>query len=573
MKTLKSNLLNLMFVALAIIAFSTQVFAGTGQVTRASGIFTAKVDGNTVYTGTSYFDAVNAACNGAGTYGTVYIYNSGNSGEDGGDIYAIKPLTGQTLDFTGHTVNCNSSGDLIVAVYADRKSDITVKNIIVTGNPRYAFWFRGCNNMTFTDITMNLSNDSPVGLGIRVDASTASSSNLTINGSINIDGSAGHAIETYSVNGVSIGDVTVTNTGGCGVLLNNSTNCNVGVVTGYNNCPNAGYATFRVANTNGTTYCAGVFSRNSGRGFFSVTGSSNCTVEWVDIDGTYSQCIYIQDSYNTHVLHGKTANCGADSYLINGGSGNSVNLDGNTSGGSSTNNGTINGTYAIVASHSGKALDVYAWGTTNGTNICQWDYWGGATQQFNIYPVDGEWHSIIPVIATDKALDVNGCSADNGANIQIWDNWVGSCQQFRFQSAGTGLWRIISRSGEKCLDVESASTANGANVLQWECTSGSDWQIFSLINQSGAKQTAIDNAALEKTMIYPNPAKEQISVVLPGSLTSAKLSIYDQAGRLMLVQPVTKTENIVSISTLASGVYYVKVTGANISFTNKLIKD
>lgn len=569
---MKTSRFNLMLVAVVIAAIGTQTFAGTGQVTRSGSTFTAKVDGSVVYTGDRYFDAINAACSGAGTYGTVNILNSGSSGEDGGSVYAIKPLAGQTLNFNGCTVNCNSSGDLIVAVYADRKDDITVNDIIVTGNPRYAFWFRGCNNMTFTDITMNLDDDSPVGLGIRVDASTASSSNLTINGTINIDGSAGHAIETYSVDGVEIGDVTVTNTGGCGVLLNDSEDCNVGVVTGHYNCPDAGYATFRVANGNGTTYCAGVYSRNSGRGFFSVTESSNCTVEWVDISDTYSQCIYIQDSYNTHVLHGTTSNCGADSYLINGGSGNSVNLDGET-GGSSTNNGTVNGTYAIIAKHSSKALDVYAWGTSNGTNIDQWSYWGGTCQQFVITPVDDEWHSIVPVIATDKALDVYGISTENGANINIWDYWGGYGQQFRFQSAGTGYWRIINRNSEKCLDIENASTDDGANVIQWECTSGSEWQMFSLTKISSKKQTEIDNTTTSETFIYPNPAKNQLNVVLPGSLSNANLEIYDQAGRLIYTQTITKNNNPVNISSLASGVYFIKVTGLNMSFTSKLLKE
>jgi hypothetical protein len=285
--------------------------ASYSEVTLSGSTYTAKVDGNTVYSGSRYFDAINAACNNAGTNAYIKIKNSGSSGEDGGSVYAIKPLAGQTLDFNGCQVNCNSSGDLIVAVYADRKDNVTIKNLRVKGNPRYGIWSRGSSNLTLTDITMDLSNDSPVGLGIRVDSSTAAASNLTINGTTKVEGSAGHGIETYSIDGVSIGDVTVNNTGGCGLLLNDSTDCNVGVVTGTGNCTdvsNGGYATFRVANTNGSTYVEGVYSRNSGRGFFSVSGSHDCTIGWVDIANSTLQGIFLQDATNTYVNSGTVSN-------------------------------------------------------------------------------------------------------------------------------------------------------------------------------------------------------------------------------------------------------------------------
>lgn len=43
-----------------------------------------------------------------------------------------------------------------------------------------------------------------------------------------------------------------------------------------------------------------------------------------------------------------------------------------------------NGTYSILTkcSNNTKALDAYNWGTSNGTNICQWTYGGGSNQLF-----------------------------------------------------------------------------------------------------------------------------------------------------------------------------------------------
>ncbi len=152
-------------------------------------------------------------------------------------------------------------------------------------------------------------------------------------------------------------------------------------------------------------------------------------------------------------------------------------------GGSSVNNGTINGTYSILAVHSGKALDVYEWGITEGTNIVQWDLWGGEVQQFKITPVDGIWHRITPVIALNQAVDVAGASVTAGANIQIWTYWGGECQQFRFQSAGESEWRIIARNSGMCLDVLNSSIDDGANVIQSTCRADADNQIFELVRR------------------------------------------------------------------------------------------
>lgn len=469
----------------------TPVALADAEVTLANGTWSARVNGSSVYQGNRFFDAVNAAINGMGS-GTINIRNSGDSGPDGGDVYAIRPKAGQTLDFHGHQINANG-GDLVVPVYCDRRNNITVKNLHVIGNPRYGIWFRGCSNVLLQNITMNLSNNNPVGLGIRVDASTGPASNLTINGNININGSAGHAIETYGVDGFAIGDVTVTNTGGCGLLLNDSRNGSVGNVVGHNNNWGGGYATFRVANNNGPNVTVNsVHSRDSGRGFFSVSGSHGTTINHVDIANSWSHGIFLEDASNTHVLSGSVANGNPNCQLVRTGD-SSLRVSGCSpvgtppggSGGSSSsaNNGGINGTYRIVPVHSGKALDATYCESIDGTNVQQWSWLNNDCQKWNISQVDGDYHRISPVHASNQGLDIDSLSFDNGANVMLWSYWGGNNQQFRFQSAGSGRWRIINRNSEKCLDVINSDSADGANLIQWECIAGALNQQFELIRQ------------------------------------------------------------------------------------------
>jgi hypothetical protein len=137
----------------------------------------------------------------------------------------------------------------------------------------------------------------------------------------------------------------------------------------------------------------------------------------------------------------------------------------------------------LLNRNSGKALDVTNCGTANGTNVRQWTWFNNDCQKWNISPVDGPFHRISPLNAPSRALDVDSFSTANGANIMLWEYLGGHNQQFRFQSAGTGRWRIIGRQSEKCLDISGVSQSDGANLVQWECLSGGLNQQYELIRQ------------------------------------------------------------------------------------------
>lgn len=284
----------------------SKTLASSGEVVLTNGQWRATVNGVQKYLGPDYIASINAAIvnltPGRTSKEWVKIKNSGSSGSSGGSLKYVNLQSYTGLDFSGTTFNCNSGDALIVPVWSDRKTQIEVKNLKVTGNPRYGIWFKGCNNMIISNITMNLTADA--GLGTRVDHSTASTSNLTINGTQTYSGGDMH-IETYGLDGFSIGNVTSSNNRGCGVLLNQSKNGSVGTVTGNYNNNGGGYATFRVANNNGPNVtCTKVYSRNSGRGFFSVTGSNGTTVSTVDIANTTKQGIFLENASNTKINGG-----------------------------------------------------------------------------------------------------------------------------------------------------------------------------------------------------------------------------------------------------------------------------
>lgn len=108
---------------------------------------------------------------------------------------------------------------------------------------------------------------------------------------------------------------------------------------------------------------------------------------------------------------------------------------------------------------SGKCMTPYGGGTSNGTNIVQWDCNGSSAQQWWKDDSSRARHS------SGKCIVPYGGSDTNGANIVLWD-----CNDTAIWWSGTGDYQLRSRSG-KCVRPYGGSTSNGANMTLWyPCT-------------------------------------------------------------------------------------------------------
>ncbi|BAV07347.1 Pectin methylesterase [Filimonas lacunae] len=135
-------------------------------------------------------------------------------------------------------------------------------------------------------------------------------------------------------------------------------------------------------------------------------------------------------------------------------------------------------TYAILAKHSGKGLDVTGVSTSSGAAIQQWNYVGATNQQFVINDVGSGYYNIVNV-NSGLCLDVKDGSTSNGGIIQQWGYAGSANQQFTITSTGNGYFKIINKNSGKCLDVKDASTSNGAVVQQYTFANGDNqlWQL------------------------------------------------------------------------------------------------
>jgi len=93
---------------------------------------------------------------------------------------------------------------------------------------------------------------------------------------------------------------------------------------------------------------------------------------------------------------------------------------------------------------------------------------------------EGAWYNLVNVHSS-KLMEVTGNSTADGATITQYSSTGCQCQQFRFESAGSGYWRIIARHSGKAVDLWEFNTADGAEYRQWPITAGYNQQ-FSVQN-------------------------------------------------------------------------------------------
>lgn len=277
-------------------------------VTGSSGAYVTKEGSTTVYSGSDYRAAVQAGVDTISSGQRVAVMASGNIGAS-----TITIQSGKTFEGCGMITVGNRSGR--GAIEAINTTDVNIAFLKMSGNPYFGLRFSGTNGLKLGDIDLTLSG----GLGIRFDRDAAWNYNVTMN-DVYVSGAGSHAVETWNIDGFNITKVTARNVGESGLLIQNSRNGWVGTVDGNNVGAGTGYATFRMANTNGKTASGGyatniwvdnVISRGGGRGIFCVSQSGGVVIKNVDLASNGNNSVLIENCYNVSI-RGGTVNGGGE---------------------------------------------------------------------------------------------------------------------------------------------------------------------------------------------------------------------------------------------------------------------
>ncbi|MEU5507146.1 hypothetical protein ACFTZ8_02850 [Streptomyces fungicidicus] len=269
--------------------------------------WTARRGSSTVYSGTDMRAAVQAAISSlsAGRTSKERVVVRGSGSVSAGSRISLPSYT--ALDVCG-TINVTGSGSGDQApVYSRGTRDIEVQHLNVTGAPLYGIFLRNVQNVVLGQIDMRLS----AGLGVRID-NRGDTSQWTRNVRIDdvyVSGASSHAVETYGVDGLTVGTVTARNVGESGLLLNQTINATVAKVDAENAGTSTGYAAFRMANRNGrigSSYSTNirvgeVVARGGGRGVFCVSESGGATIDRITLSNTGNNAILIENCYNVNL--------------------------------------------------------------------------------------------------------------------------------------------------------------------------------------------------------------------------------------------------------------------------------
>lgn len=148
----------------------------------------------------------------------------------------------------------------------------------------------------------------------------------------------------------------------------------------------------------------------------------------------------------------------------------------------------------------------------------------------------------------------------------------------------------ICRGESVTLSAAGADTyvwSNGATASSLHVTLAVDVIYHYTVtgtSSNGCRQSAVVSVAVSRctgideqvtanliTRVYPNPATESIMVELAGH-AAASIHITDVTGRIVFSQPVSADRQLLDISTLASGIYYIRVSSEQATDVMKVVK-
>ena len=441
------------------------------------GSWWARNGDNVVYWGNSYRDAIQAAVDsltaGRDWKETVVIWDSGTftAHEWDGDLKAVDLPSYTVIDQRGTLTVDDSGEDLVVPYRARSATAIEIRNATIEGNPRYGIWLRSCSDVQLGSISMSLWATEDVGIGIRIDDSDGGRSWDVSLEYAYVEGAEHHAVETYGVDDVDIGTVETVDTGGCGLLLNDTAYATVGHVDATRADQGGGYAGFRCANGAGPEIAVDrVDAVGCGRGIFTVSGSSGITITDVWLEDCGSGAL-IQDTRDTTI----------DGGAITGNAGEGVRIDSRSS---DEHHHTRNVTIRNLTIENND-YGVYETGPDTEDNaVLDNEFCNNATADAEIYSPSttvsgntfcgGSGGSIatgtyrITSVNSGKFLEVADASTENGATVQQHSDTGHACQEWRVEAMVDGVYRIENAHSGKVLDVAAGSTADGADVIQWD---------------------------------------------------------------------------------------------------------
>jgi hypothetical protein len=241
------------------------------------------------------------------------------------------------------------------------------------------------------------------------------------------------------------------------------------------------------------------------------------------------------------------------------------------------------GNVEIRNAASGLVLDDPGSATANGKLIQQYQWNGGYNQQWRLLPASGSASSFVKYVAngsSGKVLDDTNSSMANGTSIQQYQYNGGANQQWVFVPLANGDDLIVNAASGKVLDDPGGSTTSGQKIQQYELIGGynQQWQVlpysngnFQIVNAaSGLVLDDPGGSMASGTSIqqyqYNGGLNQQWALFMPNTSPGSTPNWSGYVAATNLTQP--KANSVSSVS----GTWLVpKVTGPSTGTTYSLV--
>ena len=159
---------------------------------------------------------------------------------------------------------------------------------------------------------------------------------------------------------------------------------------------------------------------------------------------------------------------------------------------------------------------------------------------------------------TDESITITW---DADANVSSWN--------IQYSAAGGTLNSATSNTNSYTLSGLTPETTYTIQV-QANCGDGnlSEWST----SVTGTTTVGIDSWLSNSVSLYPNPAKEYVDIRVDGDLNVTMMEVYDVYGKLINTVNVIDNPTRINVSSLANGMYFVRVTTEAGSVTKTFVK-
>ncbi|MBR5921831.1 MAG: fibronectin type III domain-containing protein [Bacteroidales bacterium] len=162
------------------------------------------------------------------------------------------------------------------------------------------------------------------------------------------------------------------------------------------------------------------------------------------------------------------------------------------------------------------------------------------------------------------ASDVQGESItitwNNDANVSSWNiQYRPEGGQLSTASTQTNSYTITGLTGGTTYQIQVQANCGDGNLSDWS----------PAINVT---TTGIENWLESSVNLYPNPAKEYVDIRVDGDLNVTMMEVYDVYGKLINTVNVIDNPTRINVSSLANGMYFVRVTTEKGMVTKTFVK-